>query len=818
MRDAAIERLAKIISDTDDDGSGKKSRKPLLEIHIGLAEGWFSLVLLAIVSYSTIWCVQAVGWVDHLGVLSLTTALGLLVGVLAAKYYRFPRWLLHSAALVLSLLLAFWQTVDSFYAGRVDNFINGVQHWLSSVTIGGTGDVDAIFFFFIVALSFILAYTSAWLVYRTRAPWLMVVANAVVLLLNLSNVSDGYIIFLIVFLIASLLLLLRFNLYESMRRWKRQGLRYAEDLGWDVMQAGALISIGILIFSWILPGSYINPTISQFWSLNSNPWTQIQNTWDRVISVSGGSNPANRGNFRDSLSLGGNPNLTNEVVFNVQFANSQDNEQYLTSLSYDTYDGAAWTVGPVDTGAIKANQAFSSGADMTHTVVQKISVVNPPGEQNPYLLGASDIVSVNLPAKVQTNQASSKIDWQGQNGYLVAGQSYTVTSNASSADEQTLRSVPMPADAPQFPAGYEGSAVPVTYYYPAVVDTYTQLPKLDPRIVALAKSLTRGKTTMYDKVVALESYLRSNYSYNVNIHRPSDEEGVAWFLFDNPNHDGFCNYFSSAMTVMARSLGIPARVAVGYTHGTYDAKHKENIIRGTDAHSWTQVYFAGYGWINFEPSASFAQFTRPLPSEFPSTDAGGSSTNGGVTPPVNPSHRLTRGDSSDNSGTGTGTRTATGPSLGTALGSLILLILFALLLFSLWWRRLFRNYGLPAQLYGRVCTLAEWAGIKLQPAQTPYEYMQEVALVAPKEAETLERLGDIYVRDRWADPASKEHPRRSGEIAELPALWKQLQPPLFLYVLRHPHFLRRFPARIATAFSAFRRRRRAKRVLDREDL
>ncbi|HEV2661135.1 MAG TPA: transglutaminase domain-containing protein, partial [Ktedonobacteraceae bacterium] len=386
------------------------------------------------------------------------------------------------------------------------------------------------------------------------------------------------------------------------------------------------------------------------------------------------------------------------------------------------------------------------------------------------------------------------------------------------ADEQTLRSVPMPADAPQFPAGYEGSAVPVTYYYPAVVDTYTQLPKLDSRIAALAKSLTRGKTTMYDKVMALESYLRSNYSYSVNIHRPSDEEGVAWFLFDNPNRDGFCNYFSSAMTVMARSLGIPARVAVGYTHGTYDAKHKENIIRGTDAHSWTQVYFAGYGWVNFEPSASFAQFTRPLPSEFPSTDAGGSSANGGITPPVNPTHRLTRADSSDNSNSGTGTGVGTGPSLGTALGSLILLILFAVLFFSLWWRRLFRNYGLPAQLYGRVCTLAEWAGIKLQPAQTPYEYMQEVALVAPSEAETLERLGDIYVRDRWADPASKEHPRRNGEIAELPDLWKQLQPQLFLYVLRHPHFLRRLPTGIATAFGTFRRRRRAKHVPDIEDL
>ncbi len=819
MRDAAIERLARIISDSDDDGSGKKSRKPLLEIHIGLAEGWFSLVLLAIVLYSTIWCVQAADWVDHLGVLSLTTGLGLLAGVLAAKQSRFSRWPLHIAAFVFSLLLAFWQTVNFFYGGSVDGFISGVQHWLSSVSIGGTGDVDAIFFFFVVALSFILAYTSAWLVYRTRAPWLMIVANAVVLLFNLSNVSDGYIIFLVLFLIASLLLLLRFNLYESMRRWKKQGLRYAEDLGWDVMQAGALISIGILIFSWILPGSYMNSTISQLWNLNSNPWTQIQNTWNRVIFTNGGTNPANRGVFRDSLALGGNPNLTNEVVFTVQFANSQDNNQYLASLSYDAYDGTTWTVSPVDTSALKTNEPFPSGADMTHLVVQKVTVVNPPGEQNPYLLGVSEIVSVNLPARVQTNQASAKVDWQGQNGYLVSGQNYTVSSSVSSADEQTLRSVPMPKDAPQASSGYEGTSVPVTYYYPAVVSMYTQLPKLDPRIAALAQSITRGKTTMYDKVSALESYLRSHYTYNVNIHRPSSEEGVAWFLFDNPNHDGFCNYFSSAMTVMARSLGIPARVAVGYTHGTYDEKSKQNIIRGADAHSWTQVYFAGYGWINFEPSASFATFTRPLPSQFPSVGAGaGGGTNDGATSPINRNRRLNPGDIGDNGGNNTGIGSTMGPSLGTVLGSFILLILFAVLLFSLWWRRLFRNYGLSAQLYGRVCTLAEWAGIKVQPAQTPYEYMQEVAAITPKEAEMLERLGNIYVRDRWADPASKEHPRHSGEIAELPGLWKRLQPPLFLYVLRHPYFLHSIPTRMASAFTSFRRRRRAKRVPDIEDL
>ncbi len=125
MRDAAIERLSKIVSDvpTKEDGSGDRSRKPLMEMHIGLAEGWFSLILLAIVVYSTIWSVQAVGWVDHLGVLTLTTLLGLIAGVVAAKQRRFPRFLAHGLALLFALLFSFWQAAANFYQGNATALI-----------------------------------------------------------------------------------------------------------------------------------------------------------------------------------------------------------------------------------------------------------------------------------------------------------------------------------------------------------------------------------------------------------------------------------------------------------------------------------------------------------------------------------------------------------------------------------------------------------------------------------------------------------------------------------------------------------------------
>ncbi|MBO0795342.1 MAG: DUF4129 domain-containing protein, partial [Ktedonobacteraceae bacterium] len=151
------------------------------------------------------------------------------------------------------------------------------------------------------------------------------------------------------------------------------------------------------------------------------------------------------------------------------------------------------------------------------------------------------------------------------------------------------------------------------------------------------------------------------------------------------------------------------------------------------------------------------------------------------------------------------------------LGGLILLLLFGAIIFGIWWQRLFRRYSLAAQVYGRLCVMANWAGIKLQPSQTPYECVEELALAAPAEVTTLERVGDIYVRDRWADPQSDEHPRRNGEISEMITLWKRLQPRLFLYVIRHPHFLRWLPERIAGTIHGLRQRRKSRRLTEVDD-
>lgn len=819
MQDATIERLSKIISEPRQSNgksprNGPFQRRPAIQIHLGLAEGWFSLFLLATVVYSTIWCVQAAQWVNNLNVLTLITAIGLIGGVIAAKQRRLPRLLVHALAFTFSILLALWQTTAADYGGNFDKFFNSVHQWILLALAGGTSSDDSIFLFLIIALSFLLAYTSAWLVYRTRSPWLMILANAVVLLINLSYIEPGYVVFLVVFLIASLLLLLRINLYESSVRWKKLGLRCADDLGWEFMQAGALISIGILVISWLIPWGYTNDAASQVWSADNNPWVQIQNTWNRLFSVSGGYNPANHGNFTDTLTLGGNPNLTNDIVLTLK---TDDGTQYLASLSYDTYNGRGWQISPTYGTHYNANDVIYDGTTDVRIVHQQITIVNPPGEQKAYILGAPQIASLDQSAQiVDSSSSASAIAWLRTNGKLAAGNQYNVTSYVSSADIKTLESVPFPADAPTYPSNFDG-ARSVNYYDENILRTYLRLPPLDPRILQVAKEQTAAATNMYDKAVALESYLRT-FTYDVNIALPPGAEGTSWLLF-NSGHRAYCNYFATAMAVMARELGMPARVVAGYTHGTLDPKTKQWVVRGSDAHLWTQVYFAGYGWINFEPSPSFSSFTRPVTSSNnpgPSTSGGpGGSTSG----KTNSRGHGNLPNETDNTGAGASTTSGQAQAqirqdIGISLFAIVILIALGLLYFSFWWRRLFRGQTLSAQIYGRLCLLANWAGISLQRSQTPYEYVHALAEVAPDEAVTLERLGDIYVRDRWADPSTEEHPRHSGEIRELPSLWKSLQPRLFLYVLRHPHFLKWLPTSIAGYVRKRRTRHHVRSISD----
>ncbi|MFT7624515.1 MAG: hypothetical protein ACI9WU_003703 [Myxococcota bacterium] len=141
------------------------------------------------------------------------------------------------------------------------------------------------------------------------------------------------------------------------------------------------------------------------------------------------------------------------------------------------------------------------------------------------------------------------------------------------------------------------------------LERYLQLPDdLDPRMAALAREVTAGKTTDYDRVEALEAHLLRRYAYSLEGGHDADEP-LADFLFGIKT--GHCEYFSSALVVMARSLGIPARPVGGFYGGQYNDAGDYIAMRQADAHSWVEVWFQGYGWQVFDPTPSSGALIAP---------------------------------------------------------------------------------------------------------------------------------------------------------------------------------------------------------------
>ena len=162
----------------------------------------------------------------------------------------------------------------------------------------------------------------------------------------------------------------------------------------------------------------------------------------------------------------------------------------------------------------------------------------------------------------------------------------------------------------------------------AITDQYLQLPAhLDPLIAKIARQVTAKSTNDYERAVALQDYFRDTggFTYSTAVtDTPGD--AVAGFLLTKR---GYCVQFSSAMAVMARVLGIPARIDVGFLPGTLE-KNGSYSVSLNDAHAWPELYFGGIGWVRFEPTPAVRTGNAPGYTIPAAQSAGAAGATGGV--------------------------------------------------------------------------------------------------------------------------------------------------------------------------------------------
>lgn len=145
-------------------------------------------------------------------------------------------------------------------------------------------------------------------------------------------------------------------------------------------------------------------------------------------------------------------------------------------------------------------------------------------------------------------------------------------------------------------------------YPPGLTERFLQLPEMSPEVGRLAERIAGLESNNYDKVQALSAYLKVKYPYDLNCPRQAkDENTVEFFLFREKR--GYCEHFATALAVMCRSLGIPARVAVGYDTGEFNALTGYYEVSSRDAHAWVEVYFPVFGWIPFEATPGWSDIS-----------------------------------------------------------------------------------------------------------------------------------------------------------------------------------------------------------------
>ncbi len=401
---------------------------------------------------------------------------------------------------------------------------------------------------------------------------------------------------------AALLLMGLVNYQTRERRWQATGLDYSTDIRTELGFAVVAITFCLVMIASAAPSlsisAIVRPVQAYFRADTVNESLGLQRSanpsyTDLPLAIRAPGLP------RQHL-LGSGPELAEQVALVIRTNEappvpaetgpaSSPPRHYWRSLTYDAYTGRGWLTTETTAQSYQAGEAAipadRPGRRVLHQEVQVI---------------ASDRKRMYAAGELVTADHDYTINWRS------AADPFAATIDAAAYQVDSL--IPVVGEADLRAAGAN---------YPNWVSRrYLKLPpQLPGRIRTLALDLTATAPTPYDRAKAIEQYLRA-FPYTLDLPKPPRQRDIVdYFLFDLQR--GYCDYYATAMVVLARAAGLPARLAVGYLSGVYDADAGRYVATEADAHAWVEIYFPEYGWINFEPTGGRPALERPAETAAP---------------------------------------------------------------------------------------------------------------------------------------------------------------------------------------------------------
>ncbi len=553
-----------------------------------------------------------------------------------------------------------------------------------------------------LATTWLAALLLGWALARERAllPWAMPALAATTTTALLGGSSGVEIAFALALV---LLLLLANTARRRERSWDARGADYSNELGRDAIAWGACCVMLVIVLAEIIPTTVSNPLADFFWRDVELPSGVA--VLERNIPRPQRSSSAQIGiSTLPALPLGVSLEKAppGKVILRIHTSAPLPAgpwPRYWRARVFNFYTGRDWTtnarIGDFTSVAL-------APTDVPGSILEEIEDLR---DDRTIVVGMPDIVTTDLAATAERLP-------DGSLAALTTGGDATRYQIVSRPQEQAIppRLDTVPPDMSSF------LALPSNY---------------SQRVLDLAQVVAGGRASAYERALALEAYLRGlPYAYAVQ-PVPTRGDAVEQFLFDM--QQGYCTYYASAMAVMARSLGIPARLAIGYATGEFDATSNTYLVRQADAHAWVELYIDGR-WLPFEPTP-----IRPLPAR------GGGEPEFPTPVPVAPAPAEARDTS--------------GPWIWAGT-----LALVAALSAALWWRgRPRQPRALALDIQAQLERGGARAGIPWPPGATLREYGR---LLAPQAGEppTLDEMTDLLGAARYSGqplPATREQRLRA---------------------------------------------------------
>ena len=749
-----------------------------MQTRLRIDEGWSTLILLWVMLLVSASAVVQADLIDGLQVVPMVATVSLFVGLFLAKS-RFPSNTAHLFSLVYGLFALFLFVgillpEDATWRERVFDIVNRQAVWFTKAFEGGTSRDGLIFIIHTSAIFWLLGYTASWYTFHTPRVWRVIVPTGLVLL----SVVYYYTgpkrlpLYLAFYALLALVYLSRTHLIQQEKTWRETAVRYDRSIWMPFLQAGFLAGLIALIVAWFLPTMTASATVGDALTNAGGPWREFQDNWTRLFASlrSYGTNTVDP--YDDTLVLGGPRTVEDTPIMDVYVPQKLANV-YWQAVVYDSYENGIWDAAEdtssvlhfPDDGYLPIPRT-SARQVVTQTVINYL-----PNSSTlyaaPEVIGSDRQMFVEATQDPQENLLVSGI----RSRYVLRqGDRYQVTSRLSTADAQSLRNAS-------------------TNYPGWVQERYLQMSdSITPETIALAAELTNPYDNPFDKAIVVRDYLREAIKYNDQIDAPPDGmDAVHYALF--VLQEGYCNYYASAMAMMLRSQGIPTRVVSGYAQGDYNQDTYSYRVRASNAHTWVEVFFPQYGWIQFEPTAAIPVNSRPETSSeggdaFESLDRGPQEDvdnleNDDIEQGLEEDAGLVDEEGAISSDDPTGGLSVFEDfPVWQVLGASLVLMVAGAFLYA--GNEL--NQRVEADItrsYTRLGNWARWLGVTVRSIHTPYERAEMLTAVVPEGSTPIRNLTKQFVLQRF----SRE--RRGEEGFDSIKEWRSLRPILLRQTLQN---------------------------------